>query len=142
MKGFEDTVKNIDGVTTVGVVDGENVQDASLAAAENLITGNPDMTAIYATGEPSLIGAIAAVASQGKGSKLAVFGWDLSAQAIAGIDSGAVKAVVQQDPAAEGKIAVETLKKITDGQPVEKKIIVPTTIVTKENVGPYRGIYK
>lgn len=142
LKGFEDTVKNVEGVTTVGVVDGENVQDAALAAAENLITGNPDMNAIYATGEPALIGAIAAVQSQGKQSQIAVFGWDLSVQAISGIDGGFVKAVVQQDPAAEGKITVETLKKITDGQPVEKKIIVPTTIVTSDNVGPYREIYK
>ena len=49
-----------------GVVDGRNIQDNALAAAENLITGNPDLTAIYATGEPALLGAIAAVESQGK----------------------------------------------------------------------------
>ena len=48
-----------------GVVDGQNVQDTALAAAENLITANPDLTAIYATGEPALLGAVAAVESQG-----------------------------------------------------------------------------
>ena len=37
-----------------------------LAAAENLMTGNPDLTAIYATGEPALLGAVAAVESQGR----------------------------------------------------------------------------
>ena len=62
-----------------GVVDGQNIQDNALAAAENLITGNPDMTAIYATGEPALLGAIAAVESQGKQADVKVFGWDLTA---------------------------------------------------------------
>lgn len=140
-KGFEDAIKG-DGIETSGVVDGQNIQDNALAAAENLITGNPDMTAIYATGEPALLGAIAAVQSQGKQDSIKVFGWDLTAQAISGLDDGYVVAVVQQDPAGEGKAAVEALAKLTAGQSVEKSISVPITIVTKENVEPYRAVFK
>ena len=65
-KGFEDVVKAAPGVTIAGVVDGQNVQDNAMAAAENLMTANPDLTAIYATGEPALLGAVAAVESQGR----------------------------------------------------------------------------
>ena len=90
------------GVTIAGIVDGQNIQDNALAAAENLMTGNPDMTAIYATGEPALMGAIAAVESQGKQDQVKIFGWDLTAQAIDGIDDGYVVAVIQQDPAGMG----------------------------------------
>ncbi|MBM7043933.1 MULTISPECIES: substrate-binding domain-containing protein [Rhizobium] len=140
-KGFEDAIKG-DGIETVGVVDGQNIQDNALSAAENLITGNPDMTAIYATGEPALLGAIAAVQSQSKQDSIKVFGWDLTAQAIAGLDAGYVVAVVQQDPAGEGKAAVEALAKLTSGGSVEKSISVPITIVTKENVEPYRAVFK
>lgn len=140
-KGFEDAVKS-DGIEAAGVVDGQNIQDNALAAAENLITGNPDMTAIYATGEPALLGAIAAVQSQGKQDSIKVFGWDLTAQAISGLDDGYVVAVVQQDPAGEGKAAVEALAKLTAGQSVEKSISVPITIVTKGNVEPYRAVFK
>ncbi|HBF28926.1 substrate-binding domain-containing protein [Rhizobium sp.] len=141
-KGFEDTIKGVSGITSAGVVDGQNVQDNALAAAENLITGNPDMTAIYATGEPALLGAVAAVQSQGKQSSIKVFGWDLTAQAIAGIDAGYVAAVIQQDPAAMGEAAVKALKTISDGGKVEKTIAVPVTIVTKANVEPYRAVFK
>lgn len=141
-KGFEDTIKGVSGISTVGVVDGQNVQDNALAAAENLITGNPDMTAIYATGEPALLGAVAAVQSQGKQDSIKVFGWDLTAQAIAGIDAGYVAAVIQQDPAAMGEAAVKALKTISDGGKVEKTIAVPVTIVTKANVEPYRAVFK
>jgi len=141
-EGFEKTVKDAEGVTTAGVVDGQNIQDNALAAAENLITGNPDMTAVYATGEPALMGAIAAVESQGKQSNVKIFGWDLTAQAIAGIDAGYVTAVIQQDPAAMGAAAVDALKKVSDGGSVEKTISVPITIVTKENVEPYRAVFK
>ncbi|RTM10136.1 MAG: sugar ABC transporter substrate-binding protein [Hyphomicrobiales bacterium] len=141
-KGFEDAIKGKDGIETIAVVDGQNVQDTALAAAENLITGNPDMNAIYATGEPALLGAIAAVESQGKQDKIKIFGWDLTAQAISGIDKGYVTAVVQQDPAGMGEAAVKSLDTITKGGSVDKNVAVPVTIVTKDNVEPYRAVFK
>ena len=113
-----------------------------MAAAENLMTGNPDMTAIYATGEPALMGAVAAVESQGKQADVKVFGWDLTAQAINGIDAGYVVAVIQQDPAGMGAAAVEGARQDPGGGTVEKVLPVPVTIVTKENVEPYRAIFK
>lgn len=141
-EGFEKTLEGNDGIVKAGVVDGQNIQDNALAAAENLITGNPDMTAIYATGEPALMGAIAAVESQGKQDSVKIFGWDLTAQAIAGLDAGYVAAVIQQDPSAMGAAAVDALKKLADGGSVEANISVPVTIVTKENVDPYRSIFQ
>lgn len=141
-KGFEDEVKSNSGVTTAGVVDGRNVQDSALSAAESLITANPDLNAIYATGEPALLGAVAAVESQGKQEQIKVFGWDLTAQAIKGIDAGYVVGVVQQDPAGMGAAAVDALVKITKGETVPATIPVPITIVTKDNVEPYRAVFK
>ena len=141
-KGFEDMVKANAGVTMAGVVDGRNVQDNALAAAENLMTANPDLSAIYATGEPALLGAIAAVESQGRQKKVKVFGWDLTAQAIKAIDAGYLVGVVQQDPAGMGAAAVDALLKVKKGESVAKTIPVPITIVTKANVEPYRAVFK
>ena len=140
--GFEGTLAGVDGITVAGTVDGQNVQDTALAAAENLMTANPDMTAIYATGEPALLGAVAAVESQGRQADVKVFGWDLTATAIAGIDAGYVEAVIQQDPASMGAAAVDALKTIIDGGTVEKVISVPITIVTKANVDDFRAIFQ
>jgi ribose transport system substrate-binding protein len=141
-KGFEDVVKADSNIAMAGVVDGRNVQDSALAAAENLITANPDLTAIYATGEPALLGAVAAIESQGKQGQVKLVGWDLTASAIKGIDGGYVAGVVQQDPAGMGAAAVDALMKIHGGGSVDKAISVPITIVTKENVEPYRAVFK
>ena len=141
-KGFEDVVKADPSVRMAGVVDGRNVQDSALSAAEQLITANPSLNAIYATGEPALLGAVAAVQSQGKQDSIKVFGWDLTAQAIAGIDAGFVVAVIQQDPAAMGVAAVDALVKLHGGGTVQPQIAVPVTIVTKANVEPYRAVFR
>ncbi|WP_394564892.1 sugar ABC transporter substrate-binding protein [Pantoea sp. SGAir0180] len=141
-KGFEETIKSHPGITVTDVVDGQNVQDTAMTAAENLITGNPDLTAIYATGEPALLGAIAAVENQGRQKDIKVFGWDLTSKAISGIDGGYVTAVLQQDPKKMGEEAVKALNAITAGKTVSKTILVPATVVTKANVDSYRAMFK
>jgi len=106
------------------------------------MTANPDMTAIYATGEPQLVGAISAVTSQNMTGKVKVFGWDLTAQAIKGIDEGWIAAVVQQDPYKEGEAGVNTILALKKGDKVEPNIDIPVTIVTKENVDQFRSLFK
>jgi ribose transport system substrate-binding protein len=141
-EGFESVVTNAEGVEMTGVVDGRNIQDNAMSAAENLLTANPDMSAMYATGEPALIGAVAAVESQGRQSDVRIVGWDLSSAAIRGIDEGYVVGVVQQDPAGMGAAAVDALLDHLNGEEVPAQIDVPVTIVTRENVDDYRPIFE
>lgn len=141
-KAFLDAVTGKPGISLAGVVDGRNIQDNALSAAETLMTGNPDMNVIYATGEPALLGAVAAVESQGKQDSVKVFGWDLTAQAIKGLDAGYVVAVVQQDPAGMAAAGINALVTLSKGGAVDRNIAVPITIVTKANVGPYRSVFK
>ncbi len=141
LDGFKATA-GASGAKFLDTVDGQNIQDVALTAAENLMTANPDMNAIYATGEPQLVGAISAVTSQQRTDKVKVFGWDLTAQAIKGIDEGWIVAVVQQDPFQEGVAGVETVLKIKKGEKVNPSIDIPVTIVTKENVDKFRSLFK
>ena len=143
LDGFKKAVTDSgEAITFLDTVDGQNVQETALSASENLMTANPDMTTLYATGEPALLGAVSAVTSQGRTSDVKVFGWDLTKQAVQGIDDGWVVAVVQQDPAGEGKAAVEALTKLKKGEKVDPIINIPVTIVTKKNVDQYRAIFK
>ncbi|SNB71432.1 monosaccharide ABC transporter substrate-binding protein, CUT2 family [Arboricoccus pini] len=141
-KGFEDRLKASDKFPIVNIVDGRNIQDNAMSAAENLLTGNPDLAVVYATGEPAMVGTVAAVESQGRQDSVKVVGWDLTAESIKGIDAGYVLGVVQQDPAAMGAAAIEALMKLHAGKTVDKEINVPVTIVTKSNVDPYRAVFK
>ena len=137
-RGFEETISANPDIEIVGVVDGRNIQDNAMSAAENLFTANPDMDAVYATGEPALIGAIAATLSQGLQDDIEVFGWDLTEHSIEGIDEGFVVAVVQQSPFGMGESAVESALAVLDGGTVPRVVDVPVTLVTSENVDDFR----
>ena len=107
-----------------------------------MITANPGIDVIYATGEPALVGAVAAVESQGRTDDIIVIGWDLTGEVIAGIDAGYVTAVIQQDPAGMGAAAVNTLLRSIAGEAVEYDVAVPVTIVTKQNVDQFRDDFR
>jgi len=113
-----------------------------MTAAENLFTAQQDTPIVYATGEPAMVGAVAAVRSQNKADKVKLFGWDLTAEVISGIDDGFVMGVVQQDPKTEGYEAVKACKTLAGGGTVDKFIDVPITIVTKDNVDQFRSIFQ
>ena len=113
-----------------------------MSAAENLVTANPDMDIIYATGEPALIGAVAAVKSGGYEDKIKIVGWDLHKQVIQGIDEGFIVGVVQQNPYEEGYQAILASLKVIAGEKIPEETLIPITIVTKKNVDKYRKIFK
>lgn len=142
LDGFKAGIADVPGAKIVATVDGQNVQDQAQTAAENLISGNPGLQIVYATGEPALIGLVAATSAQDATGRIKIVGWDLSAQAIKGIDAGFVTAVVQQDPEGEGRAALNAALKLIAKQPVEKNISIPVTIVTKANVAKYRAVFK
>ncbi len=140
--GFVEALQGAEGIEIVATVDGQNQQERALTAAENLMTGNSDLDIVYATGEPALIGTIAAVESQGLTESVKVIGWDLTEQAIRGIEEGFVQAVVQQNPYQEGYEAVRVSLELLDGADVPGELLIPIDIVTDENVDEFRYLFE
>ena len=126
------------GATFTQSVSGDNVQEQAADAATNLVTAQPDLSFIYTTGEPATVGVVAAL---GDDSTTKVIGWDLTAEVIAGLDSGTVVGVVQQDPYQEGIEGVKEIKALLEGAAPQGFIDVPIAIVTTDNVDPYRAIF-
>ncbi|MCO7219104.1 substrate-binding domain-containing protein [Klenkia sp. PcliD-1-E] len=135
-QGFTDAV-TAGGMTVGTVVDGKNVQETAQSAAENLLTGNPDLRYVYATGEPALIGVAAAVRGQGAQDRVDVVGWDLSDPAVQGLRDGWITGVVQQQTFEFGYHAMASAIDLACGNPVERDQPVPTEIVTPDNVDDY-----
>ena len=111
------------GRQVLDTVDGQNIQDISADHCRNP-TANPDMNALYAIGEPALS---ARFRPRQQATGRSRFGWDLTAQAIKGIDEGWIVAVVQQ--IRSGGRGVETMLKIKKGD--SRRDDIPITIVTR-----------
>ncbi len=135
-RGFEEAV-TAGGMTIGTVVDGRNIQENAQAAAENLLTGNPDLQYVYATGEPALIGLAAAVRSQGAQDRVTVVGWDLAEPVVDGLEEGWIAGVVQQNTFEFGYQSMAAAIDLACGNEVQAEYPVETQIVTPENYEDY-----
>ena len=80
-KGFEDVAEGRSRASAcAGVVDGRNIQDNAMSAAETLMTANPDLDRDLRHRRAGAAGRDrGAVESQGRQDKVKIVGWDLTA---------------------------------------------------------------
>ncbi len=92
-------------------------QTKGLDAAQDILTANPDVTAIYGACGPPIIGALEAIDSAGK--DIIVVGFDAGPDEVAAIVAGDQLASVAQFPARMGELGAQAALDAINGEPVE-----------------------
>jgi ABC-type sugar transport system substrate-binding protein len=112
-------------------------QTQGLDAAQDILTGNPDVTAIYGACGPPIIGALEAIASAGTDVK--VVGFDAGPDELAAIEAGDQLASVAQFPARMGEMGAQAALDAVNGEDVEPVIDTGTEMVTADNVADFNS---
>jgi simple sugar transport system substrate-binding protein len=115
-------------------------QDQGQTATEDILTSDPDVTAIYAACGPPAVGAATAIANAGIApDDIVLVGFDALPDEVALIASGEEDASVAQFPAKIGELGIDTLLKVVKGEAVESFVDTGTAIVTPDNASEYGG---
>jgi ABC-type sugar transport system substrate-binding protein len=110
-----------------------------LNAAQDILTANPNVTAIYGACGPPIIGALQAIKAAGKKpGQLTVVGFDASPDEVKAIEAGEQTASVAQFPAKMGSLGIETAVAAAKGETVQKSVDTGTEMVTKDNVAQFK----
>jgi ABC-type sugar transport system substrate-binding protein len=112
-------------------------QTKGLNAAQDILTANPDVAAIYGACGPPIIGALEAVSSAGKSVKLV--GFDAGPDEVKAIVAGTQLASVAQFPAKMGDLGAQAALDAVNGKSVEPKIDTGTEMVTAANADQFGG---
>ena len=130
----------------VSSLDGNDTVDGGFAAAQDMLSANPDLSVIYAANDDSAIGAQRAMETAGKSvaDGFILIGFDGADGALELIEQGLMSATVAQDPYGQGIKAVETVLALLEGEEAyddaaTKTIFFPVEIVTAENLDDFRA---
>jgi ribose transport system substrate-binding protein len=135
--GFLEALAAVPGATVVATGDGRNILERATAEAENMLTANPQIDVIYATGDPQLQGGLAAAASQGR--DIAFFGWDDIPQPfIAPLEDGRIVGFLKQSPDVGGETAVRLMVDHLNGKEITPRFTYSPSVVTTYNVDKFR----
>ena len=132
--GFVDAIESVlPDVEIAAEGDGRNILERAMAEAENMLTANPDINVIYATGDPQLQGALAAGLSQNR--DIAFFGWDdVPDYFIPPLQEGRLQGFLMQSPEFNGAQGVRVLVQHLNGEEIPERASYIPTIVTPFNV--------
>ncbi len=126
-----------DGFKIVATLPTDCDQTKGLNAAQDILTANPDVTAIYGACGPPILGAMQAISDAHKTVK--TVGFDAGPDEVKAIVAGDELASVAQFPAKMGEFGAQAALDAISGKTVEANIDTGTEIVTKDNAADFGG---
>jgi ABC-type sugar transport system substrate-binding protein len=105
---------------------------------ENILTGNPNLKAVFASNDNMALGAVEALKSAGMLEQVMVVGFDANPNAAESILAGEMSASVAQNPMNMGRFGVENALKVARGEEIDALIDTGTVLVTSENAAEYQ----
>ena len=143
VKGFKEAMAGMPGVEIV------TEQDAWLAPeaadlVQSILTARPEINLVWAANEGGTVGAVTAVRNAGRQGQVVVFGTDISEQIgdFLLAEDNILQAVTGQKPFDIGFEAIKSCVMVLKGEPVEAKVRLPGTLLTRENPDAVREYQK
>lgn len=134
MKGFVDKISENKNFEIVAEAECLGQLEIAMPEMEKMINAHPEINIVMALNDPAAMGALAALQNAHKENSIIVYGVDGVPETKEMILSRRITATVGQSPRQIGKIAADRAYKILAGEPVEKITVLPTKLISFENI--------
>lgn len=137
IRGFVDTIQGHEGFAVVGSGSSDGQIENAMPVMEQLLAEHPEADVVMALNDPSALGALAAIEGAGLSDRFLVYGVDGSPEGKVLVADGLMTATSTQMLGEMAETAVEQAYLALDGGTPEKEIVLPVTLLTKDNVAQY-----
>lgn len=140
--GCNNVLENYPNINAVGHQNSTNDRSSGLAVTTDMLTATPDVQGVFGMNDPSALGGVLAVEQAGRADDIIVVGIDGSPEAVEELqrDGSPFVASATQNPAEMVREAVAVAQQIIAGETLEETtILIPSVIVTRDNVQDYPG---
>jgi simple sugar transport system substrate-binding protein len=126
-------------VTIVGRGATNCTEELGISVAEDLLTANPDLKAIYAACGPPAAGAARAITNAGiANDDIVLVGFDFCCDEEEALEAGTEDATVAQFPTKMAELGVDARVTAIRGEEVASLIDSGAALVTKDNMGEFQ----
>lgn len=132
--GFMDEIKKQKDIKLMEPLYSQSDMVTALNQTIDVLTSNPDLTAIFGANEPTAVGMARAVKERGYAGKLVAVGFDGNKDLQNFVRDGTLEGIVVQSSYQMGYKGIDTINKILKGEKVDKFIDTGVVFVTKDNI--------
>jgi ribose transport system substrate-binding protein len=128
LEGFKAAVAaKYPGIVIQDVAYSESNPQTAASNVENWLTKYPNLSGIFAIDGTNASGAAAALQAKNLTGKVALVGYDAYPANVELIQSGVITALIAQDPAAEARLAIQTLVDYIKNKksPAARDVVIP-----------------
>lgn len=137
IEGFLSVIDNNGKYKVINEAECDGQLEIAMPKMQEIIEETPDIDVVMALNDPSALGALAALEKNNKNDVM-VYGIDGTPEIKALIGRNQmIVGTVAQSPIKMGQIAVENMYNILNGKKIEKNIIIPISLINKENLFKY-----
>lgn len=137
IEGFLSVIDNNEKYKVINEAECDGQLEIAMPKMQEIIEETPDIDVVMALNDPSALGALAALEKNNKNDVM-VYGIDGTPEIKALIGRNQmIVGTVAQSPIKMGQIAVENMYNILNGKKVEKNIVIPISLINKENLFKY-----
>ncbi len=134
-KGFKEIMAKYPDMKIVAEVNSPLTKADGLKQAENFLTANPQLDAIFAANDELALGAVQAAESAGRRDKLIITGYNGVPAALDAIKAGKLNMTTFLGAQSWGALAMQTTVDVLNGKPVAKQVFFKPLIVDTDNIG-------
>ena len=137
IEGFLSVIDNNEKYKVINEAECDGQLEIAMPKMQEIIEETPDIDVVMALNDPSALGALAALEKNNKNDVM-VYGIEGTPEIKALIGRNQmIVGTVAQSPIKMGQIAVENMYNILNGKKIEKNIIIPISLINKENLFKY-----
>jgi ribose transport system substrate-binding protein len=134
-RGFEDVIgKEFPNIKIVARQFGMSDRAKARDAAENFLSAHADLDGIFASSEPSSVGAALAIKARNLTGKVSLVAFDSTEGMVDDLKTGAIDALVVQDPFKMGYEAVKTQVDALNGNKPPKRTDLSARVIAKADL--------
>ncbi|MBI4427688.1 MAG: sugar ABC transporter substrate-binding protein [Ignavibacteriales bacterium] len=134
LKGFRMAIEREPGIILASSQIAGFDRSQGYIVFQNILEGQRNLRAVFACNDLMALGAVEAISALGKTGKIVVVGFDAIDEAKSAIRDGRMDATIAQYPYEMGRVAVESVARVLNGEQIPPEIPTRIELITKENV--------
>ena len=118
--GFREYLRNYPGIEVMADIPAWGQRDRAMSIMEDLLLMMPEVKGVFAINDDSALGAAKAIEAAGKTGKIAIMGYDGTAEARKAIEEGKIYGDVIQYPREIGRLAITVMRDYFEGRTISR----------------------
>lgn len=130
--GFEEQIATYEGVEYIGAQYQSDDPQKAAEIVTSTLSAHPDLAGIFSTNDQGAIGAITGLRQAGAVGRVKMVAYDAATAEVAALKNGAIQALIAQNPAQEGAVAMDAALTLINGGTLEKTTMTELVVIRED----------